>query len=990
MRRRQRFLLSAVVVLLLVAAPLVGAWVAEVTYEPPQAPRDVDGDGLDDASEAPTTSPHLRDTDGDGLADGDEVDYWAHRAQETDPPAWIARLHGLDDAALGRAFLEPDGDLDLDGLTNARDPDADGDGLGDDAELAQGTDPADPDTDHDGVPDGEDPHPTSTADADLDGMPDDWEAFYGVSDPAADDDLDGVENADELAAGTSPRDPAIPWRDGVLGLWTWGETIDSMEDLVGPFRESDGTLNASRALLTVGPTTPGRYWRAMALDVMDGTGWRLGHSPTPPPPTSGGGGGGSNGGLEGYYEPWPAGDASYTYSVRTAVPVAGFLPIPPFTVAVSGLQATGPYMRELGLTMMHLGGGHVQAYSVSAIVPGCTLEDLLGADVTPGMDDYTALPPITSSLPAELETARSLGPLARLLAAREWLWESAHHTTDERRWSLSAPMQLASDGEGTALDFASALAVLGRALGVPTRLAVGLAPGIIVGDVRLVRVGDLHAWTEAAIGGYWVPVEATPVGGSDGLALGVAGEDPTVIGARPGGGGDVASAEMGASGGGTTVGARAITVPGDADLDRDGVPDATDPDDDGDGVDDDEECLNGTNPVDPDTDHDGLDDGEEGVWNASAVNGDTDGDGLPDGKEVAIGTDPLDRDTDGAGSCDIQELEHGTDPTNPADDVTALDLDCDGLTDQQEQAAGTDPAKWDTDDDGLTDGEELALGTDPLRMDTDSDGVRDADELLRHTDPRVADTDGDGLTDGRETMNGTVWRYLSDPLLADTDGDSLSDLEEHAASSSPASFDSDMDGLDDRREREEGTDPQLTDTDGDGMDDYQEVAVRDHQDEVRSAQDGMVPYLIIAIILTAALAYRYRPFDQRLARRVLDTLLEVDAWLAGLKDRPDDDVRRAIYRAYEEVCRALADKGLLRSEAWTVREFEQAIAEALPSVPKDLIDELTTLFEEARYSDHALPAGYVGRARTCIAGIREALERELIAPPGRPTAPVKA
>ena len=985
MRRRQRFLLSVVVVLLLVAAPLVGAWVAEVTYDPPGAPRDVDGDGLADASEMPTTSPLLHDTDGDGLDDGEEVGYWSRRAQEPDPPGWIAALHGLEDAALGGAYLGPDRDMDLDHLTNVRDPDADGDGLRDGLELGQGTNPADPDTDRDGVSDGDDPRPTSASDADLDGLPDDWEAFYDVADPADDDDQDGVANEDELAAGTSPRDPATPWRDGVLGLWSQYETVDSMEDLVRPFMVADGTLNTSRALLTVDPTTPGRYWRAMALDAFEGTGWSLGQS------MEWMGGSGEGGWLiNGLHEPWPVGEASYTYGVRTAVPIAGFLPMPPFTVAVSGPSVTERLERDRGFAMVHLAGNHIQRYGVSAMVPNYTLEGLLVADVMPGMDDYTTLPPLTTSLPTELEAARSLGPLARLLAARDWLWARAHHTTDEQRWGLSAPMQLASDGEGTSLDFASALAVLGRALGVPTRLAVGFAPGIIVGDVRLVRVGDLHAWTEAAIGGYWVPVEATPVEGSEGLAQGVAGEDPTVVGALPEGGGDVAAAELGASGGGTTAGARRITVPAGVDTDRDGVPDVTDPDDDGDDVDDDEEYLNGTNPVDPDTDHDGLDDGEEGVWGTSAVNGDTDGDGIADGKEVGIGTNPLDRDTDDAGSCDVQELEHGTDPTNPVDDVTALDLDCDGLTDSQERSAGTDPAKWDTDDDGLTDGEELALGIDPLRMDTDDDGVRDADELLWRTDPRLADTDDDGLADGLESANGTAWRFITDPLLVDTDGDSLGDAEEYRGTSSPASFDSDGDGLDDNKEALEGLNPQSKDTDQDGMDDYQEVAVREHEEEIRSAQEGMVPYLVITIVLTAALAYRYRPFDARLARRVLDTLLEVDAWLASLKDRPDDEVRRAIYKAYEEVCRALAEKGMLKDEGSTVREFEVAIAEALPSVPKGLIDELTTLFEEARYSDHALPANYVERARACIAGIRESLARELITPSVQPAAAAKA
>jgi len=161
----------------------------------------------------------------------------------------------------------------------------------------------------------------------------------------------------------------------------------------------------------------------------------------------------------------------------------------------------------------------------------------------------------------------------------------------------------------------------------------------------------------------------------------------------------------------------------------------------------------------------------------------------------------------------------------------------------------------------------------------------------------------------------------------------------------------------------------------------------EHQEQVGSAQEGMVPYLLVAAILTAALAFRYRPFDRRVARQVLDALVEADSWLEGLGDRPDDEVRRVIYRAYEQVCAALATHGMLKERAWTVREFEDAIPEALPWVPREMLDELTSLFEEARYSDHELPPSYVARARECIAGIRSALEEALIRPTASPRAP---
>lgn len=64
------------------------------------------------------------------------------------------------------------------------------------------------------------------------------------------------------------------------------------------------------------------------------------------------------------------------------------------------------------------------------------------------------------------------------------------------------------------------------------------------------------------------------------------------------------------------------------------------------------------------------------------------------------------------------------------------DADDDGVADESERLAGTDPTKADTDGDGLTDGEELgAHHTDPLKIDTDSDGFSDKTELDAGFDP---------------------------------------------------------------------------------------------------------------------------------------------------------------------------------------------------------------------------------------------------------------
>ena len=101
-------------------------------------------------------------------------------------------------------------------------------------------------------------------------------------------------------------------------------------------------------------------------------------------------------------------------------------------------------------------------------------------------------------------------------------------------------------------------------------------------------------------------------------------------------------------------------------------------------------------------------------------------------------------------------------PTDPglALTLTAVpdpnDPDNDGLTNDVEAIAGTDPNNPDTDGDGLTDGQEVALGTDPNNPDSDGDLLSDRDEIeIHHTDPKSNDTDGDGIQDGIEIVQGT-------------------------------------------------------------------------------------------------------------------------------------------------------------------------------------------------------------------------------------------
>ncbi|MGH8244812.1 MAG: hypothetical protein ACREUU_00090, partial [Gammaproteobacteria bacterium] len=149
------------------------------------------------------------DADGDGMPDNFET------------------ANGLNPNFTGDAAQDPDGD----GLTNLQEfqrgtlpfvADTDGDGLADGNEITRGTNPLAPDTDGDGLLDGQEiargTNPLNR-DSDGDGLPDCVEVRLGLNplatdsngngipDGQEDSDNDGLRNADELALFTDPANP---------------------------------------------------------------------------------------------------------------------------------------------------------------------------------------------------------------------------------------------------------------------------------------------------------------------------------------------------------------------------------------------------------------------------------------------------------------------------------------------------------------------------------------------------------------------------------------------------------------------------------------------------------------------------------------------------------------------------------------------------------------------------------------------------------------
>ena len=163
-----------------------------------------------------------------------------------------------------------------------------------------------------------------------------------------------------------------------------------------------------------------------------------------------------------------------------------------------------------------------ERYAITSYVSVASEDDLrsASAEYEPFISDhYLQLP---STLPdrarelAESVTAGADNPLDKALAVRDYL------RSDEFTFSRDIePPPADADGvdwflfdskTGYSDYYASAMAVLLRAAGVPARTAAGYAPGEPNADgQRVIRDSDSHSWTQAYFPGYgWIDFEPSP------------------------------------------------------------------------------------------------------------------------------------------------------------------------------------------------------------------------------------------------------------------------------------------------------------------------------------------------------------------------------------------------------------------------------------------------------------------------------------------------
>ena len=85
------------------------------------------------------------------------------------------------------------------------------------------------------------------------------------------------------------------------------------------------------------------------------------------------------------------------------------------------------------------------------------------------------------------------------------------------------------------------------------------------------------------------------------------------------------------------------------------------------------------------------------------------------------------------------------------------------------------------------------------------------------------------------------------------------------------------------------------------------------------------------------------------------------------------DFRTAVMACYQRMCTLIAARGVSGQDVLTAREIEGLVLVEL-GLSQGSVDDLTNLFEEARYSAHEIGPGQRDRAVECLTSIRRELE----------------
>jgi hypothetical protein len=138
------------------------------------------------------------------------------------------------------------------------------------------------------------------------------------------------------------------------------------------------------------------------------------------------------------------------------------------------------------------------------------------SQVDPAYLDTTGIPQQIKDLATRI-TSNDATPFDKAVALNEYFTNPANGFT----YSLATAPPSGSDAlsdflfrgkRGYCEQFASSMAVLLRAIGIPSRVAVGFTSGFPEGNQRMITTSDAHAWVEAYFpGSGWTTFDPTPL-----------------------------------------------------------------------------------------------------------------------------------------------------------------------------------------------------------------------------------------------------------------------------------------------------------------------------------------------------------------------------------------------------------------------------------------------------------------------------------------------
>ncbi|WP_436773881.1 transglutaminase TgpA family protein [Yinghuangia sp. YIM S09857] len=291
-------------------------------------------------------------------------------------------------------------------------------------------------------------------------------------------------------------------------------TINPIVDLQNELNRPD---NVDVLTYTTNSANPrGFYLRLAALDMFDGNAWKpteqtLTDVPRGPFPAPQGLGGGIK-----------ADTVTTTVKVEKNFRQTS-LPMP---YAASTVDVKGKWRYEHEGRLLYGDDGQTVSnlkYQVTSLDIKPTEEQLRNAEGSPpSMNRYRDVPDeVEDKLrPTALQVAGRGGtPFDKAVLLEKWFTESGQFTYDTKVPGGTGAFALENflkHKTGYCEQFASAMAVMARILGIPARVAVGFVPGQSIGD-NTYQVGshDAHAWPELYFqGAGWVRFEPTPARGT--------------------------------------------------------------------------------------------------------------------------------------------------------------------------------------------------------------------------------------------------------------------------------------------------------------------------------------------------------------------------------------------------------------------------------------------------------------------------------------------